>query len=259
MSPAGEPLLEVEGLRAAYRGVEVLHGVGLRLGEGEKLVIMGPSGSGKSTLLKAIPRLVEPTAGRIVFDGADLTKLRGAELRRARSRIGYLPQHYGLFLHMRIVDNVAFPLRVVLGMSKSEALRRAREYLELLGIEGLAERYPAQLSGGQQQRAALARALAMEPRLLLLDEPPSALAPESRADVLDALFDVARMGKSMIIVTHELDFALDAADRMAFMESGRIVAEGDPLEVLEGHPRIREFAQKYAAAQTPGGPGSGAG
>jgi polar amino acid transport system ATP-binding protein len=243
-------LLRLEGIRAAYSGSEVLHGVDLELGEGEKLVIMGPSGSGKSTLLKVIPRLIEPTAGRILFDGRDITAANGAELRRVRASIGYLPQHYGLFLHMRIIDNVAFPLRVVLRLPREEALERAWRYLEMLGIQDLAHRYPAQLSGGQQQRAALARALAMEPRLLLLDEPTSALDPESRADVLEALYEVAGMGKSMIIVTHELDFALQAADRLAFMENGTILAEGSPRKLLQEQPRIQEFARRYAASTT---------
>jgi len=242
------PLLRLEGVRASYGGVEVLHGINLELGASERLVIMGPSGSGKTTLLKVIPRLVEPVAGSIVFDGVDLTSLGEGELRVYRSRIGYLPQHYGLFPHMKVVDNVAFPLRIVKKLPKEEARRRALEQLKLFGVEGVAERYPSQLSGGQQQRVALARALAMEPDLLLLDEPTSALDPESRMDVLDALYEVAKMGRSMIIVTHELDFALQVADRLAYMEDGRVLAEGDPRELLASSKRIREFLEKVAGA-----------
>ena len=242
-------LLSLEGVRAAYDGVEVLHGINLSLEPSERLVIMGPSGSGKSTLLKVIPRLIEPTEGRILFDGLEVTAIRDErELRRVRSRIGYLPQHYGLFPHMTVLGNVAFPLRVVRGLPRREAEERARRYLALFGVEGLVDRYPTQLSGGQRQRVALVRALAMEPELLLLDEPTSALDPESRLDVLEALFEVARMGKSMIIVTHELDFALEAADRLVFMEAGRVVAVGKPGEVLDSNPRIREFAERMAGA-----------
>ncbi|MEB2836353.1 MAG: amino acid ABC transporter ATP-binding protein [Desulfurococcales archaeon] len=242
-------LLSLEGVKAAYDGVEVLHGITLSLEPSERLVIMGPSGSGKSTLLKVIPRLIEPSGGRIFFDGLEITAIRDERLlRRVRSRIGYLPQHYGLFPHMTVLGNVAFPLRVVRGLPRREAEERARRYLALFGVDGLADRYPTQLSGGQRQRVALARALAMEPELLLLDEPTSALDPESRLDVLEALFEVARMGKSMIIVTHELDFALEAADRLAFMEAGRVVAVGGPGEVLDSNPRIREFAERMAGA-----------
>ncbi len=242
-------LLSLEGVKAAYDGVEVLHGITLSLEPSERLVIMGPSGSGKSTLLKVIPRLIEPSGGRILFDGLEITAIRDERLlRRVRSRIGYLPQHYGLFPHMTVLGNVAFPLKVVRGLPRREAEERARRYLALFGVDGLADRYPTQLSGGQRQRVALARALAMEPELLLLDEPTSALDPESRLDVLEALFEVARMGKSMIIVTHELDFALEAADRLAFMEAGRVVAVGGPGEVLDSNPRIREFAERMAGA-----------
>ncbi len=239
--------LRVENLRAGYKGEEVLHGISFSVNSSERVVIMGPSGSGKTTLLKAIPRLVEPSAGRIIFKGVDITAIRDEKrLREIRSRIGYLPQHYGLFLHMKVIDNVTFPLRVVKKIPKKRAEEIALKYLRLFGIEDLAEKYPSQLSGGQQQRAALARTLAMNPDLLLLDEPTSALDPESRLDVLEALYDVARMGKAMIIVTHEIDFALEAADRIIYMEKGRIIAEGDPQDVLNSNPRIRSFIQKIA-------------
>ncbi len=236
-------LLELVAVEAGYRSKRVLHGVSLGLGYGEKLVVMGPSGSGKTTLLKVIPRLVEPWKGRIVFEGVDITRANGRELRRVRSQIGYLPQHYGLFLHMRVIDNIVFPLTVVKKVPREEALKTAEKLMKMLGIEELAYKYPAQLSGGQQQRVALARALAMNPKLLLLDEPTSALDPESRADVLEALYQVAKTGCSMVIVTHEVDFALETADRIAFMENGRIVVEGKPAEVLE-HPRVKAFLER---------------
>ena len=239
-------LLLIEDLEAGYGDRRVLRGIDLALLEGEKLVVMGPNGSGKSTLVKAIPLLVDVYRGRIVFDGVDLTSCSDGELRRARSMMGYLPQSYGLFPHMRVIDNVAFPLRVVKGMDKDKAYDRAEEYLKAMGIEDLAQRYPAQLSGGQQQRAALARALAMNPKLLLLDEPTSALDIESRAEVLEALYRIARMGKSMIIVTHEARFALEAADKIAFMVKGEIVEMGRPGELMEGRTRLREFIERMA-------------
>lgn len=237
-------LLLVEGLEAGYKGRRVVRGIDLALMEGEKLVIMGPNGSGKSTLIKAIPLLIDVYGGRIVFDGVDLVSCSYEELRRARSMIGYLPQSYGLFPHMRVIDNVALPLRVVKGMGREEAYRVAEESLRAMGIEDLAERYPAQLSGGQQQRAALARALAMNPKLLLLDEPTSALDVESRAEVLEALYNIARTGRSMIIATHEARFAMEVADRIAFMYKGEIVESGRPGELMEGNTMLRRFLEK---------------
>lgn len=230
----------VDSVKAGYRGREVLRGVSFTLERGEKMVIIGPNGSGKSTLLKVLLRLVEPWSGRIVFDGVNLTKLGDGELRRVRSRMAYLPQHHGLFPHMKVLDNVAFPLVAVKGLPREEARKVALRHLALMGVEDLAERYPLQLSGGQQQRVALARALSMDAELLLLDEPTSALDPESRAEVLDALKSVARMGKSMILVTHEIGFALEVADKLAYIEDGRLLAVGEPHDVLS-NPRARRF------------------
>ncbi len=213
-------LLIVENLYVGYGSRIVVRGVSFRLGRGEKLVVMGPNGAGKSTLLKAIPRLIEPVKGRIVFDGVDVTSLDEKRLRLVRARMGYVPQGGTLFPHMRVLDNVALPLRLVRGLSRREAVEKALQYLELMGVADLAERYPAQLSGGQQQRVALARALAMEPDLLLLDEPTANLDEESRREVLQALHRIASLGKSMIVVTHEKDFARRVADRVALMENG---------------------------------------
>jgi polar amino acid transport system ATP-binding protein len=226
------PLLVVEKLVAGYQGRAVVKGVSLALDRGEKLVIMGPNGAGKSTLLKAVPRLVEPMSGRIVFDGIEVTSLPPRELRRVRARIGYLPQGSTLSPHMKVLDNIVLPLRVVHGLDKREAVERAMKYLSMLGVDWLADRYPLQLSGGQQQRVALARALAMEPDLLLLDEPTANLDPDSRLDVLEALYRVASLGKAMIVVTHEVEFARRVADRVAVMRDGRIVEEGTPSRIL---------------------------
>ncbi|MEZ0394243.1 MAG: ATP-binding cassette domain-containing protein [Desulfurococcaceae archaeon] len=216
-----EPLLRLVELSAGYGGVPVVRGVSLDVGAREKVVIMGPNGSGKSTLLKAIPRLIEPLSGSILFRGIDVTRLPERELAGVRSKMGYLPQGSTLFPHMRAVDNVALPLRLVLRMGKEEARRRAIEYLELLGVADAAQKYPAQLSGGQRQRVALARALAMEPDLLLLDEPTSSLDPESRADVLEMLEEVAKLGKAMVVVTHETEFASKLADKVLVIKEGR--------------------------------------
>lgn len=241
-------LLEVSNLAVSYKGVKAVSGVSFSLEAGEILVVMGPSGAGKSTLLKAIPRLVEPSGGSIVFDGVEVTTLGLRELRAVRARMGYLPQNYGLFPHLTVLDNAALPLRLVKRLGKEEARRRAFRYLEALGIAHLAHRYPAQLSGGQQQRAALARALAMEPSLLLLDEPTSALDPESRASVIDALYRIVEMKKSMIIVTHEVDFALKVGNRIAFMEQGRIFAIGEPREVIGRSERLKRFLDEIRGA-----------
>jgi len=235
------PVLSIRDLHVHYKGHHAVRGVSLDLEMGEKLVIMGPSGSGKSTLLKSIPRLVEPSSGTIIVDGVDVTKASPQELRKVRARIGYVPQNYGLFPHMTVLDNAILPLRLVHKIPREEAERRAMEALRALGIAELAHRYPAQLSGGQQQRAAIARALAIDPLLLLLDEPTSALDPESRASVVEALYTLAKLGKSMIVVTHEADFALSVADTLAYMEEGRIHAHGPPRDLIDGDPRVKKF------------------
>lgn len=239
-------LLEIRDLVTGYRGVKVLHKVSLNLDNHERIVIMGPSGSGKSTLLRCIPRLIEPWSGEILFEGIDIVKLDKKKLRTIRSKIGYLPQHYGLFPHMKVIDNIMFPLTVAKKIPKPEAKSIARKYMKMLGIQELEDRYPAQLSGGQQQRVALARALAMDPKLLLLDEPTSALDPESRIEVLEALYRVSKLGKAMIIVTHEVDFALEVADRIVFMENGRIIAEGEPEKLVKENARIKNFVERLA-------------
>jgi polar amino acid transport system ATP-binding protein len=215
-----DPVLIVEGLRASYGKHEVLRGVNLRVGRGEKVVVMGPSGSGKSTLLKCIVRLVKP-----------------------RAKTGFVFQQYNLFPHMTVLRNLTLPLEVVKKVPKKEAERRAMEILREFGLEEFAHRYPLQLSGGQQQRVAIARALLMDPVLLLLDEPTSALDPELRLEVLEMLIEVAKQGRSMLIVTHELDFAKAAADRIALMDGGVIIEEGEPGEILSNpkSERARKF------------------
>ncbi len=234
--------LIVKELRAGYDGHEVLKGISLRVARGEKVVIMGPSGSGKSTLLKCIVRLVEPWSGEIIIDGIKVTG-KGIDIRKVRARTGFVFQSFNLFPHMTVLRNVTLPLEVVKKMPRELAVKKAMEVLRAVGMEEYADRYPLQLSGGQQQRVAIARALAMDPVLLLLDEPTSALDPELREEVLEVLRAIAKRGMSMLIVTHEVDFAEDAADRVVFMEGGVIVEEGEPETVLRNprKERTRRF------------------
>lgn len=224
-------VLIVKELRAGYDDHEVIKRISLSVEKGQKVVLMGPSGSGKSTLLKCIVRLVEPWSGEIIIDGIRVTD-NNVDLKYIRARTGFVFQSYNLFPHMTVLRNITLPLEVVKGMAREEATRRALEVLRIVGMEGFADRYPLQLSGGQQQRVAIARALAMDPVLLLLDEPTSALDPELREEVLEVLERIARAGMSMLIVTHEMDFAEDVADWVVFMEDGRIVEEGPPYEIL---------------------------
>ncbi|MCS7104070.1 MAG: amino acid ABC transporter ATP-binding protein [Thermofilaceae archaeon] len=226
-----EQVLRVEGLKASYGGQEVLHGVNLTVQRGEKVVIMGPSGSGKSTLLKCIVHLIKPKSGRIILDGEDLSD-GGVDLKKVRAKTGFVFQQYNLFPHMNVLRNLTLPLEVVKKVPRSEAEARALQLLKAFGLEEFAYKYPLQLSGGQQQRVAIARALIMDPVLLLLDEPTSALDPELRREVLETLVDIAKQGRSMLIVTHELDFAEAAADRILLMDKGVIVEEGEPWELL---------------------------
>uniref|UniRef100_A0A7C1SN38 Amino acid ABC transporter ATP-binding protein n=1 Tax=Thermofilum pendens TaxID=2269 RepID=A0A7C1SN38_THEPE len=219
-------VLRLENVVAGYEDKAVVRGVSLSVGEGEKVVIMGPSGSGKSTLLKAAILLVKPWSGRVVLDGEDLTSGR-VDLRRARAKTGFVFQSYNLFPHMKVIDNIALPLRLVKGYSREAARRKALEALKLVGLEDYSEKYPLQLSGGQQQRVAIARALAMDPIILFLDEPTSALDPELKVEVLETLRDVAHRGIAMVVVTHELDFAREIADRVVIMEDGVVIEEGD--------------------------------
>jgi polar amino acid transport system ATP-binding protein len=237
-----DPVLLVEGLKASYGKHEVLRGVNLSVGRGEKVIVMGPSGSGKSTLLKCIVRLVKPTAGRIVLDGDEVTSDH-ADIRKIRAKTGFVFQQYNLFPHMTVLRNLTLPLEAVKKVPKKEAERRAMEILKEFSLEEFAHRYPLQLSGGQQQRVTIARALLMDPVLLLLDEPTSALDPELRLEVLETLIEVAKQGRSMLIVTHELDFAKAAADRIVLMDNGVVVEEGEPVEMLNNpkSERARKF------------------
>ncbi|RLF23342.1 MAG: glutamine ABC transporter ATP-binding protein, partial [Thermoprotei archaeon] len=239
-----------------YGDLEVLKGIDFHVEKGERIVIMGPSGSGKTTLLKCIVRLVEPTSGKIFFDGIEVTD-PDVDIVEIRRRIGFVFQSFNLFPHLKVIDNIALPLRVVKGMRREEAYSRALAILKGIGLEDKAYNYPLQLSGGQQQRVAIARALAMDPDVMLLDEPTSALDPELVGEVLELLEDIARKGMTMVIVTHEVDFAEDIADRVIIIDEGVIVEEGTPEEVFY-HPRkertrrfLRRILRKRLHAKAP--------
>ncbi|MGB9895659.1 MAG: amino acid ABC transporter ATP-binding protein [Thermoproteota archaeon] len=237
-------LLSIKNLRVSYsNNIEVLKGVSLDVEGGEKVVIIGPSGSGKSTLLKAIDGLVKIKEGEIFFDGVKVTN---ENIIKVRSEIGFVFQNYTLFPHFTLLKNVMFPLQEVKKLSKEEAEKIASEALDSVGLLEKAQSYPFEVSGGQRQRAAIARALALNPKLLLLDEPTSALDPEFVGEVLEILEEIAKKGITMIVVTHEIDFAEDVATNVVFMDNGEIIEMGSPSEVLISprSERLKKFLSR---------------
>ncbi len=240
-----EPILRIEGLHKSFGQLEVLKNINLEVQVREMLVIIGPSGSGKSTLLRCINRLEEPSAGKIVFTGIDLTG-PGVNINRIRKDIGMVFQAFNLYPHMTALGNVTLALRKTMGMSRKEAEARARLALEEVGLDDKIDAYPDQLSGGQQQRVGIARALALEPKIMLFDEPTSALDPELVGGVLEVMRRVRSEGMTMLVVSHEMGFASEAADRVVFMNDGEIVEQGKPSEIFESpkQPRTREFLSR---------------
>ncbi|MDP9005382.1 MAG: amino acid ABC transporter ATP-binding protein [Actinomycetota bacterium] len=226
----------------------MLRDIDLSVGSGEVVVVIGPSGSGKSTLCRCINRLEAIDSGTILIDGAPLPE-EGKELARLRAQVGMVFQSFNLFAHKTVLQNVTLGPVKVLREPKARARDRAMELLERVGIADKADRYPAELSGGQQQRAAIARALAMQPKLMLFDEPTSALDPEMIAEVLDVMVTLAHEGTTMIVVTHEMGFARSAAQRVAFMDQGRIVEVAAPQRFFSDPEtdRAREFLSKILA------------
>jgi ABC-type polar amino acid transport system ATPase subunit len=236
-------LVRLEGIHKWFGDdLHALRGIDLAIAPGEVLVVIGPSGSGKSTLLRTINMLEEPTEGKVLFEGLDLTDVR-TDLDKARTNIGMVFQSFNLFPHKTALQNITVALENVLGMSRAEARERALEQLREVGLEERADAHPGQLSGGQQQRVAIARALAMRPKLMLFDEVTSALDPELVKEVLAVMKRLASEGMTMAIVTHEMGFAREVGHRVLFMDHGLIVEEGEPLQVFEQpvHPRTREF------------------
>ncbi|MEE1650789.1 amino acid ABC transporter ATP-binding protein [Brachybacterium sp. J144] len=242
---AAEPLIRLDGIHKTFGDLHVLKGCDLAVAAGEVTVLIGPSGSGKSTLLRCINQLEEPTAGRVLIDGVvqgyetetlpdgRWQKLSSSRIAQQRSRIGMVFQRFHLFPHMTALQNVMEAPVQVLGRSTAEAREAALGLLERVGLADRADHYPSELSGGQQQRVAIARALAMEPELMLFDEPTSALDPELVAEVLTVLKELAEGGMTMIVVTHEMGFAREVADRVVFMDDGRIVEQGTPEQVID--------------------------
>ncbi|QUH06512.1 amino acid ABC transporter ATP-binding protein [Saccharopolyspora erythraea] len=228
-------MIEISGLRKAFGSLEVLQGVDLRVGRGEVVCVIGPSGSGKSTLLRCVNLLEEPTDGKVVVDGAELTD-PDADLDAARRHIGMVFQQFNLFSHLTVGENLTVAQRKVLRRGRTEAERIARENLARVGLSEKERSMPSQLSGGQQQRVAIARALAMNPHVMLFDEPTSALDPELVGDVLGVMRQLANDGMTMLVVTHEMQFAREVADRVLFMDGGVIVEQGPPAEVI-GAPK----------------------
>ncbi|WP_308295605.1 amino acid ABC transporter ATP-binding protein [Streptomyces odontomachi] len=234
--------IAVRGLRKSFGELEVLRGIDFTVAKGDVVCVIGPSGSGKSTLLRCVNRLEEATSGTITVAGAEVTD-PDVDIDRVRRRIGMVFQSFNLFPHLTALQNLTIAQRRVLGRDKEEAERIGREQLRRVGLTDKDSAYPAQLSGGQQQRVAIARALAMDPELMLFDEPTSALDPELVGDVLAVMRSLADDGMTMLVVTHEMSFAREVADRVVFMDDGVIVEEGDPAQVIGAprHARTRSF------------------
>jgi polar amino acid transport system ATP-binding protein len=236
------PVVRLEDVRKSFGDNLVLDGVDVTVNTGEALVIIGPSGSGKSTLLRCVNLLEPVDSGRIFFEGREITG-KGVKVDVVRQRIGMVFQQFNLFPHLRAIDNLTLAARRVGKLSKKEAHLRAHALLKRVGLEDKAQSYPHQLSGGQQQRVAIARALMMSPHVMLFDEVTSALDPELVGEVLVVMRDLARDGMTMLVVTHEMQFARDVGDHLIFMDDGKIVEQGDPVEVLD-NPRA-ERTQRF--------------
>ena len=244
---ADEPrkVVEITNLEKNFGKLKAIDNVSLDIYDGEKMVIIGPSGSGKSTLLRTINRLEDFQRGQIIVDGIDVQD-KGTDINKVREEIGMVFQSFNLFPHKTVLENVNLAQMVVRKRSRNEATAISEELLKKVGILDKANEYPQKLSGGQQQRVAIARALAMKPKLMLFDEPTSALDPEMIGEVLGAMKNLAREGMTMIVVTHEMGFAREVADRVVFMDCGKIVEEGKPDTLFRtpSHERTQLFLKQ---------------
>jgi polar amino acid transport system ATP-binding protein len=235
VSALDSPILELVGLHKQYGNLVVLRGIELRIRPGELVCVIGPSGSGKSTMLRCCNRLEEPSGGQVVVDGVDLMSPR-VDLNQVRQKIGMVFQQFNLYPHLNVLGNVTLALRRVQKLSRDHAERCAMDALHRVGLAEKAQAWPGSLSGGQQQRVGIARAIAMEPKVVLFDEPTSALDPELVGSVLQVMRELRETGMTMLVVTHEMAFARAVADRVVFMEGGVIIEEGPPEQVF-GNPR----------------------
>ena len=240
-----ETLIKVEELEKAFGKVEVLKGINIDIKKGEVVVIIGPSGCGKSTFLRTLNLLEEPTGGHIYFEGTDITS-KHANINVHRQKIGMVFQQFNLFPHMTLLKNMTLAPIKLLKVSKEDAEKRAMELLERVGLADRANSYPSQLSGGQKQRVAIVRALCMQPDVMLFDEPTSALDPEMVGEVLEVMKSLANEGMTMAIVTHEMGFAREVADRVIFIDEGVIAEEGTPEEIFKNpkSDRLKDFLGK---------------
>jgi polar amino acid transport system ATP-binding protein len=241
----GEPIIVMEHITKRFGKLTALDDVSLEVRRGEVLMVIGPSGSGKSTLLRCINHLEVPTSGKVNIDGVELTG-KGTNINKIREEVGMVFQRFELFPHLTVLENVTLAQMVVRKRTKEQANKIGMALLEKVGIPEKANNYPAQLSGGQQQRVAIARALAMQPKIMLFDEPTSALDPEMIKEVLDVMLDLAREGMTMVVVSHEMGFARAAANRVIFMDQGKIVETGEPERIFSTpqHERTQLFLSK---------------
>ena len=238
-------MIRVSNLHKSFGKNDVLKGIDEHIEKGEVVVVIGPSGSGKSTFLRCLNLLEEPTSGKIVFEGNDITDKK-VDINKIREKMGMVFQQFNLFPHKTVLQNLTIAPIKVKGLSKSEAEKKAMGLLDRVGLSNKATAYPSSLSGGQKQRIAIARALAMEPDVMLFDEPTSALDPEMVGEVLSVMKDLAKEGMTMVVVTHEMGFAREVGDRILFMDNGNIVEQGTPEEIFSNpkNPRTIDFLSK---------------
>lgn len=235
-------MIEVKDLVKYFDKNLVLNGINQRISKGEKIVIIGPSGSGKSTFLRCLNMLETPTIGKIEFEGIDLMDPK-TDLDKVRQKMGMVFQHFNLFPHLTVLENITLAPVTLKLKTKEEAEKTARQLLERIGLSDKADAYPSKISGGQKQRIAIVRALAMNPDVMLFDEPTSALDPEMVGEVLQVIKELAKEGMTMVVVTHEMGFAREVADRVIFMDEGKIYEEGTPEEIFDNPqtPRLQQF------------------
>ena len=238
-------LIKTENLQKAFGEIEVLKGIDTEIKKGEVVVVIGPSGSGKSTFLRTLNLLENPTGGKIFFEETDITDPK-VDINKHRQKMGMVFQQFNLFPHMTVLKNMTIAPMKLLGLSKAEAEERAMSLLERVGLADRADSYPSQLSGGQKQRVAIVRALCMQPEVMLFDEPTSALDPEMVGEVLEVMKSLANDGMTMVVVTHEMGFAREVADRVMFIDEGIIMEEGAPDELFSNpkSPRLKDFLGK---------------